>query len=110
MHQAIACALVATLALAYITTEIVTGMTDCYSYHYRDRQHQNQPGNADRGRFQGRHPRGSGVRAAAAGPLAMAGVNAVAGGEERACYNAAAATTQAAVAIQDLAEALIHSR
>ena len=66
--------------------EIVAGLTDGYSYHYQDRQHQNHSGNAGRGRFQCRHPRGKGVPAAAAGPPAMAGVNAVSGGEERACY------------------------
>ena len=70
--------------------EIVAGLTDGYSYHYQDRQHQNHSGNAGRGRFQRRHPRGQGAPAAAAGPPAMgvnAGVNAVSGGEERACYN-----------------------
>ena len=67
--------------------EIVAGLTDGYSYHYQDRQHQNHSGNAGRGRVQRRHPRGQGAPAAAAGPPAMAGVNAVSGGEERACYN-----------------------
>ena len=67
--------------------EIVAGLTDGYSYHYQDRQHQNHSGNAGRGRFQRRHSRGQGAPAAAAGPPAMAGVNAVSGGEERACYN-----------------------
>ena len=67
--------------------EIVAGLTDGYSYHYQDRQHQNHSGNAGRGRFQRRHPRGQGAPAAAAGPPTMAGVNAVSGGEERACYN-----------------------
>ena len=38
--------------------EIVAGLTDGYSYHYQDRQHQNHSGNAGRGRFQRRHPRG----------------------------------------------------
>ena len=66
---------------------IVAGQTDGYSYHYQDRQHQNHSGNASRGRFQRRHPRGQGAPAAAAGPPAMAGVDAVSGGEERACYN-----------------------
>ena len=66
--------------------EIVAGLTDGYSYHYRHRQHQNHSGNAGRGRFQRRHrhPRGQGAPAAAAGPPAVAGVNAVSGGEERA--------------------------
>ena len=63
--------------------EIVAGLTDGYSYHYQDRQHQNHSGNAVRGRFQHIHPRGQG----ATGPPAMAEVNAVLGGEERACYN-----------------------
>ena len=67
--------------------EIVAGLTDGYSYHYQDRQHQNHSGNAGSGRFQRRHPRGQGALAAAAGHPAMAGVNAVSGGEERACYN-----------------------
>ena len=67
--------------------EIVAGLTDGYSYHYQDRQHQNHSGNAGRGRFQRRHPRGQGAPAAEAGPPAMAGVNAVSGGEERACEN-----------------------
>ena len=67
--------------------EIVAGLTDGYSYHYSDRQYQNHSGNAGRGRFQRRHPRGQGAPAAAAGPPAMAGVNAVSGGEERTCYN-----------------------
>ena len=34
--------------------EIVAGLTDGYSYHYQDRQHQNHSGNARRGRFQRR--------------------------------------------------------
>ena len=38
--------------------EIVAELSDGYSYHYQDRQHQNQHGNAGRGRFQRRHPRG----------------------------------------------------
>ena len=38
--------------------EIVAGLTDGYNYHYQDRQHQNHSGNAGRGRFQRRHPRG----------------------------------------------------
>ena len=67
--------------------EIVAGLTEGYSYHYQDRQHQTHSGNAGRGRFQRWHPRGQGAPAAAAGPPAMAGVNAVSGGEERACYN-----------------------
>ena len=67
--------------------EIVAGLTDGYSYHYQDRQHQNHSGNAGRGRFQRRYPRGQGAPAAAAGALAMAGVSAVSGGEEQACYN-----------------------
>ena len=67
--------------------EIVAGLTDGYSYHDKARQHQNHSGNAGRGRFQRRHPRGQGAPAAAAGLPAMAGVNAVSGGEERACYN-----------------------
>ena len=67
--------------------EIVAGLTDGYSYHYQDRQHQNHSGNAGRGRFHRRHPRGQGAPAAAARPSAMARVNAVSGGEERACYN-----------------------
>ena len=67
--------------------EIVAGLTDGYSCHYQDRQHQNQPGNADRGCFQRRHQRGQGAPTAAAGSPAKAGVNAVSGGEERACYN-----------------------
>ena len=67
--------------------EIVAGLTDGYSYHYQDRQHQNHSGNAGRGRFQRRHPRGQGAPAAAAGIPAMARVNAVSAGEERACYN-----------------------
>ena len=67
--------------------EIVAGLTDGYSYHYQDRQHQNHSGNAGRGRFQRRHLRGQGAPAAAAGPPTTAGVNAVSGGEERACYN-----------------------
>ena len=45
--------------------EIVAGLTDGYSYHYQDRQHQNHSGNAGRGRFQRRHPRGQGAPAAA---------------------------------------------
>ena len=69
--------------------EIVAGLTDGYSYHYRDRQHQHQHqhGNASTGRFQRRSPRGPGATAAVAGPPAMAGVNAVAGGGERWGYN-----------------------
>ena len=67
--------------------ENVAGLTDGYNYHHQDRQHQNHSGNAGRGRFQHRHPRGQGAPAAAAGPPAMAGVNAVSGGQERACYN-----------------------
>ena len=66
--------------------EIVAGLRDGDSYHYQDRQRQNHSSNAGRGRFQRRHPRGQGAPAAA-GPPAMAGVNAVSGGEERACYN-----------------------
>ena len=37
---------------------IVPGLTDGCSYPYQDRQHQNQHGNAGRGRFQLRHPLG----------------------------------------------------
>ena len=74
------------LVLAPIA-EIVAGLTDGYSCHYQDRQHQNHSGNAGKGRFQRRHPRGQGAPAAAAGPPALAGVNAVSGGEDRACYN-----------------------
>ena len=53
--------------------EIVAGLTDGYSYHYQDRQHQSHSSNAGRGRFQRRHPRGQGAPDAAAGSLAMAG-------------------------------------
>ena len=60
--------------------EIMPGLTD--GYHYQDRQQQNPHGNASRGRFQRRNPRGQDALAAAAGPPAIAGVNAVAGGEE----------------------------
>ena len=67
--------------------EIVAGLTDGYSYHYQDRQHHNHSGNAGTGSFQRRHPQGQGAPAAAAGPPAIAGVYAVSGGEERACYN-----------------------
>ena len=67
--------------------EIVAGLTDGYSCHYQVRQHQNQPGNAGGGRFKRRHPRGQGAPAVAAGPPAMAGVNAVSGEEQRVCYN-----------------------
>lgn len=71
------------LSLAPINIEeIIAVLTDGYSYHYQDRQHQHQHGNADRGRFQRRHPRGQGAPVSAAGPLAMAGMNAVAGGEK----------------------------
>ena len=67
----------------------MAGLTDDYSYHYQDRQqqHQHQHGNADMGRFLRRNLRGQGASAAAAEPPAMAGVNAVAGGGERLCYN-----------------------
>ena len=67
--------------------EIVAGLTGGYSYHYQDRQHQIHSGNARRGRCQRRHPRGQGAPVAAAGPLAMAGVNALSGGVEQECYN-----------------------
>ena len=67
--------------------EIVARHTDGYNYHYQDRQQQNHSGNAGRGRFQRRHPRRQGAPAAAARSPAVAGVNAVSGGEERACYN-----------------------
>ena len=69
--------------------DVVAGQTDGYSYHYHDRQHQHRHGNAGRGRFQRRNPRGQGAAAAAAvtGSSAMAGVNSVAGGGERLCYN-----------------------
>ena len=67
--------------------EIVAGLTDGYSCHYQDRQHQHQLGNAGRGHFQRRHPQGQGRPTAAAGAPAMAGVNAVAGGEECVCYD-----------------------
>ena len=65
--------------------EIVAGLTDGYSNHYQDRQHQHS--SAGRGRFQHGQPRGQGALAAAAGPPAMAAVNAVAAGEERVCCN-----------------------
>ena len=65
----------------------VAGLTDGYTYHHQDRHHQNQHGVAGSGCFQRQHPRGQGAPAAAAGPPAMAGVNAVAGGEERVCFN-----------------------
>ena len=67
--------------------EIVAGPTDGYSYHYQDRQHQLQHGNAGGGRFQRRNPRRQGSPTAAARHLAMAGMNAVAVEEERACFN-----------------------
>ena len=67
--------------------EIVDGLTDGYSYHYQDRQHQNHCDNPGRGHFQRRHARWQGAPAAAAGSPAMAGVYAVSGGEVRACYN-----------------------
>ena len=67
--------------------DIAVGLTDDYSYHHQDRQPQNQPSNAGRGCFQRQNPQGQGAAAAAAGLLAMAGVNAVSGGEVRACYN-----------------------
>ena len=67
--------------------EIVAGRTDGYSYHYRTHSGQTHSGNAGRGRFQRRHPRGQGAPAAAAGPPGMAGVNAVSREEERARYN-----------------------
>ena len=57
--------------------KIVAGLTEGYSYHYQERQHQNQPGNAGKGRFQRRHPRGQDAPAVAAGAPAMAGVKAV---------------------------------
>ena len=59
--------------------EIAAGPTDGYSYHYQDCLDQNQHGNAGGGHLQQRLPQGQGAPAAAAGPLAMAGVNAVAG-------------------------------
>ena len=62
--------------------EIVARLTDGYSCHYQDRQHQNHSGNAGRGRFQRQDPRGKGAPAAAAGPPAVAGVHAVSGREE----------------------------
>lgn len=70
-----------TLARAPID-EIVAGLTDGYSYHHQNRQHQHQHGSAGRGRFQRRHTLRQGTPAATVGPLAMSGVNAVAGGEE----------------------------
>ena len=71
--------------------DIVAGLTDGYSYHYQDRQHQlqHQHGNAGKGRLQRRNPRRQGAPASAAvtGSPAMAGVNAVAGGGERLWYS-----------------------
>ena len=67
--------------------EIVARRTDGYGYNYQDRQLQHHPSSFGRGRFQSQHPRGQGEPAVASGPPAMAGVNAVSGGEERACYN-----------------------
>ena len=69
--------------------EIVAGLTDSYSYHYQDRQHQpqQQHGNAGRVRLQRRNPRGQSAPAAAAGPPSLARVNAVAGVGERLCSN-----------------------
>ena len=67
--------------------EIVAGLIYGYSYHDQDRQFQNQYGNAGRGRFQHRRPRGQGAPAAAAGPPGMAGMSATAGEEDRVCFN-----------------------
>ena len=78
-----------TLARASVE-DIISGLTDGYSFHDLSYRHQQQHGYGGRGRFQRRRLRGQGASAAAGAP-AMAAVNTCAG--QRLCYNCGSQAT-----------------